>query len=219
MSESEKFNLKILKKHGSKLVDLLGETFLPILWKVKDACSIVYSAAKDTAFQDFLEGMAFNFANNNLTENDIEQLTIQVGKGSNNEFLTIILDSVFFSKSKLCRIVLGIIAGKYLNQNDMDYEDLTLSVALKDLFDIDLLEFKTLCERKSSKINLDNQTNSINDNSSTLRIIVEKLQNMGVFGRDLAPNRLGVPGVLPWYDITTVSIRLLDYMKDILQDK
>ena len=214
MDASEKLNLKILKKSSSKLIDLLGETFLPKLWKIKDAFSIVYSSAKDIAFQDFLEGMEYNFANNNLAEQDIEELYIQVEKNGNNELLTIILDSVFFSKSKMCRIVLGIIAGKYLNQNEMDYEDLTLAVALKDILDIDLSVFITLCERKPTENNLGDQTIFIGDYTSTQRIIVEKLQNLAVLGRDLAPNRLAGKGVSPLrYELTSVSKRLYEYIE------
>lgn len=214
MDASEKLNLKILKKKGAKLVNLLGETFLPKLWKIKDAFSIVYSSAKDIAFQDFLEGIAFNFANSDLTEQDIEELSIQIGKDSNNEFLTIILDSVFFSKSKLCRVILGIIAGKYLNRNEMDYEDLTLAVALKDILDTDLSEFKALCERKPARNNLDDKTIFIGNYTSTQRIVVEKLQNSAVLGRDLAPNRLAGNGVSPLrYELTSVSKRLYEYIE------
>lgn len=195
---------------------MLGETFLPKLWKIKDAFSIVYSSAKDIAFQDFLEGMAINFANNNLKVQDIEELSIQVGKDSNNEFLTIILDSVFFSKSKMCRIVLGIIAGKYLNQNEMDYEDLALAVALKDILDIDLSEFKTFRERKPSKNNLDDKTIFVGDYTLTQRIVVENLQNLAVLGRDLAPNRLAGKGVSPLrYELTSVSNRLYEYIEGL----
>lgn len=217
MNVSDNVKLSTLKKNGAKIIDLLGEIFLPRLWKIKDAFSIVYSSAKDSAFQDFLEGIAFKFSINNLTESDIEQMTVLISDNSNNQFLTNILDSVFFSKSKICRNILGILAGKFLIENEVDYEDLTLSVALKDLFDNDLMEFNSLYKMTPSKSNIDDQTIFIGNYSSTQRIIVEKLQNSGILGRDLALNRLAGSGVPPLrYNLTSVSHRLFEYLESVI---
>lgn len=204
--------LQTYKEASTKVVNLLGETFLPLVWKIKDAFSILYSSAKNNAFQDFLEGIAIEFLMNNLTEDDIKQLSAKISNSGNNQFLTNILDSVFFSKCKLCRCILGIIAGKFLTTNEIDYEDLTITVALKDLFDEDLSEFELLYNRKPAKTNVDDSTIFVKSYTDTQRIIIEKLQNSGILGRDLAPNRLMGSGIPPLrYSLTAVSDRLYRY--------
>ena len=215
MEKRHKTKLQTYKGAGAKLVDLLGETLLPQVWKIKDAFSILYSSAKNNAFQEFLEGIAIDFLMNDLTGDDIEQLSTQISRNGANQFLTNILDSVFFSKCKLCRCILGIIAGKFLTTNQVDYEDLTLTLALKDLFDDDLNEFKLLYNRQPAKTNVDNSTIFMGSYTDTQRIIVEKLQNSGILGRDLAPNRLmGSSGILPLrYSLTVVSNRLYSYIE------
>lgn len=49
--------------------------------------------------------------------------------------------------------------------------------------------------------------------SATDRLIVEKLQNAGVLGRDLAGNRLG--GAMLRFELTIVSKKLRTYLEAI----
>lgn len=193
-------------------IDQLGQSLLPVLWGFKDVFGSLYSSQKQIAFQDFIEGIAFHFENQSLDEASIKMLTQKVSNSKNHEIMTNILDSVFFSHCKLSRTILGIITGKYMLNNTIDYEDMVLVNALKDVFDDDLNEFWRYSQYSPHSI--EDRTSFMAHYSEKDRLIVDKLQNSGILGRDLAGNRLGGSESLR-FELTSVSKRLKNYLQAI----
>lgn len=197
------------------MLNSLGKLLLPVLWEAKDVFSSLYSAQKEIDFQDFIEGIAIDFSYNSLNEKDVKQLTKRVSNSKNHQYMSNILDSVFFSKSKFSRTILGLITGKFLRDDSLDYEDLVLCCALKDTFDDDLNAFWRFYGVHKLKTNVGDKTTFLNEYTEKDRLIVEKLQNNGILGRDLVEGRLA--GVITplRYEITSVSVRLKAYMDSI----
>lgn len=196
-------------------IDQLGQALLPVLWGFKDIFGSLYSSQKQIAFQDFVEGIAYHFENQSLDEASIKALTQKISDSQNYETMTIILDSVFFSHCKLSRTILGIITGKYMLNNAIDYENMVLVNALKDVFDDDLNEFWRYSQY--SPHSAQDRTSFMEHYSEKDRLIVEKLQNTGILGRDLAGNRLSGSEYLR-FELTNVSKRLKNYLQVIRPD-
>lgn len=192
-----------------EILNQCGETFLSPVWSVKEIMGRVYSSQKQIHFQEFVEGMGYYFANNSIDSQDVKALVRKVSDSDNYETMTSILDSVFFSHSKISRAILGIITGKFMREDTLDYEDMVLVSALRDLFDEDLVQFWRYCSYKPKHAN--DRTSFLDHFSETDRLIVEKLQNAGFLGRDLAGNRLGSSASLR-FELTTVSKRLKSYL-------
>lgn len=192
---------------------LLLNTFLPGASDFIEACSGSYKAQKNTNFIDFLEGIAIDLYSNNLDEIDIKKLQRKIQNHENNQIIGSILDSVFFSKNRKCRLILGIIAGVCLRIDSLDYEDMTLAIALKDLLDDDLQAFKIMYDMQPAASNREQEETCLLSSYSTLqRLIVEKLQNLNIVGKDLAWMRFG-EGLR--FQKTSVSDRLMEYLKMI----
>lgn len=214
MEIRNKLKLKNLKPMAKKVMQEIGNLLFPPLNGVTEVFSTIYSSMKNIAFEDFLEGIGFEFENLKLEENDIDKLTKSLSNETNNQHIASILDSVFFSKNALCRNILGIIACKCLYKNELDYEDLIIINALKDLLDYDLDEFMDLYKIQPVKNNVGYSITFLAKYSDRQRIVVEKFQNLNVFGRDLALNRLGGSENPPLrYSITPVSERLNQYLE------
>ena len=96
--------------------------------------------------------------------------------------------------------------------NTIDYEDMILVNALKDVFDDDLNEFWRYSQYSSHSAQ--DRTSFMEHYSEKDRLIVEKLQNTGILGRDLAGNRLGGSESLR-FELTSISKRLKNYMQAI----
>lgn len=134
MRTKNKNEVKALVKPYIEIVNQLGQNFLPQVWAIKDVIGTVYSSQKQIHFQDFVEGIAYYFATDSLSADDVKALMKKVSESQNYETMTNILDSVFFSHSKISRAILGIITGKFLRFDTLDYEDMVIINALKDLF-------------------------------------------------------------------------------------
>lgn len=199
MKTKTKNEIKAFVAPYVEILNQCGETFLSPVWSVKEVMGKVYSSQKQIHFQEFVEGIAYRFANDSMDKSDVEALAKKVSDSANYETMTSILDSVFFSHSKISRAVLGIITGKLMQYDKLDYEDMVLVNALRDLFDDDLSEFCRYANHHPTHpiekiVFLEHCTD-------TDRLIVEKLQNVGVLGRDLAENRLG--GAMLRFEPTT----------------
>lgn len=208
MRTKTKNEIKALVKPYVEMVNQFGENYLSPVWAIKDVMGAVYSSQKQIHFQDFVEGIAYYFATDSLSSDDVNALMKKVSDSKNYEMMTNILDSVFFSHSKISRTILGIITGKFLHHDTLDYEDMVIISALKDLFDEDLNQFWRYCSYKPKST--DDKTSIMDHYSVTDRLIVEKLQNAGVLGRDLAGNRLG--GAILRFELTIVSDKLRTYL-------
>ena len=211
MRTKTKNEIKALVKPYVEVVNQVGENSLSPVWAIKDILGAVYSSQKQIHFQDFVEGIAYYFATSSLSVNDVNALMKKVSDSKNYETMTNILDSVFFSRSKISRAILGIITGKFLHNDTLDYEDMVIIGALKDLFDEDLNQFWRYCNYP--QISISDNTIIMDHYSATDRLIVEKLQNAGVLGRDLAGNRLG--GAMVRFELTIISKKLRTYLAAI----
>lgn len=190
-----------------EIINQIGETFLSPVWSVKEIMGVMYSSQKQLFFQDYINGIAYYYSNDSLDEKDVKTLVKKVSDSNNFETMTSILDSVFFSHSKLSRAILGIITGKFMRFDKLDYEDMVLISAMKDLFDEDLTQFRKYCSYKP-KGEIERIV-YVENYSGRDRIIIEKLQNRGVLGRDMA-NRLS--GLALRFELTSVSDRLKGYV-------
>ena len=123
---------------------------------------------------------------------------------------------MFFSKCKMARYILGWIIMKYLIEDELDYEDLVLVNALKDVFDFEIEEFTKFAQEPDNGPDKEIGTGLvfINDYNESCRIFITKFINAGIFGNDLAGNRLSGDGKFPLkYVKTSVTNRLLEYIK------
>lgn len=209
MRTKTKNEIKAFTAPYVEILNQCGETFLSPVWSVKEIMGKVYSSQKQIHFQDFVEGIAYYFAIDSIDLKDVETLVRKVSDSDNYETMTSILDSVFFSHSKISRAILGIITGKFMRYDELDYEDMVLVSALKELFDEDLNQFWRYFSYKHQSTS--DMTTFVDDFSETDRLIVEKLQNAGVLGRDLAGNRLG--GAMLRFETTIVSKKLKGYLE------
>lgn len=211
MRTKTKNEIRALMDPYVQILNQCGATFLSPVWSVKEIMGKVYSSQKQIHFQEFVEGIAYHFANNSMDKSDVEALVKKVSDSTNHETMTSILDSVFFSHCKISRTILGIITGKLMRYDKLDYEDMVLVNALRNLFDDDLSEFWRYTNHQPTHpiekvVFLDHCT-------ETDRLIVEKLQNAGVLGRDLTGNRLG--GAMLRFEPTIITERLKSYLDAI----
>lgn len=211
MRRKTKNEIKAFAAPYIEATDQLGQLFLPQVWAFKKVMGTLYTSQKQISFQEYVEGVAYYFSTNSIDKKDAKALTKKVSDSDNYETMTSILDAVFFSHSKVSRAILGIISGKYMCDDKLDYEDMVLIGALKDIFDVDLDYFWRYSSNKPSNVN--DTTLFLEQYSETDRLIVEKLQNAGILGRDLAGNRLG--GASLRYVLTSVSQRLKGYLEAV----
>lgn len=199
-----------LKSVFSLVVDEIGKKVFGEFWTLKDLAQNLWGNHKEKVFYEYLNSIGTKIATEDLQEQDIERFLKNLKSEKNQEYLTAIIDSVFFSKSKFSRILLGHITAKMFPNNELDYIDLTLVIALKDLYDTDLQIFENLFSIPSntSPENVVYLTNYKTEE----RIVAEKLQNLNIFGRDrlsrLADNNS--PPLI--YEKTEVSKRLYEYI-------
>lgn len=211
MNVRNEMDKEINSEIRNSAIDAFIESFLPpYVLATKDFFQTVYYAQKKSNFYTFLEAFAWSLSNNNLHEDDIEKLLNKISDLQNLEAMATVLDSVYFSKSKKSRIVLGMITGKLLKNNVLDYEDLILIGALKDLLDEELEQFLCFCGIQPG--DKTNAVSFLSDYDIKERLIMEKLQNMGILGRDLVGNRLDIQNTLR-FSMTTISIRLQKYLQ------
>ena len=107
--------------------------------------------------------------------------------------------------------ILGIITAKYLIEGDLDYCDLYLIAAIKDLYDADIRMFVKLYLNTAHK----DETAVLNDYSEQERVVLDKLQNLNIFGRDRTPGRLLGEKKPLFYEKTEVSTRLFSYYNSL----
>jgi len=88
---------------------------------------------------------------------------------------------------------------------------MVLVSALKEVFDKDINQVYNYLTEKN--VEMIGTMVFIPNHKEKDRLIVEKLQNIGVLGRDLAGNRLG--GNMLRFEVTSVSKRLQSYIEII----
>ena len=186
----------------------------PNLSAVKEIAGKLYANQKQSSFMDYLKGMAVYFISNSLTE---EQIYYYVKKMSDSDYaqtVTDILDSVFFSRCKTCRLILGIITGKLLLSDTLDYEDMVLIHALRNLFDEELTYFVKYINM--SELSSKDTVIALSEYEPKDKVIIEKLKNMNLLGSELQGFKFG-PTLS--FEVTFISQRLFGYIRSFSLEK
>lgn len=220
---------EIIKKTVQETFSSLGSALLGPLWEVKNALQTCYGGYKELSFNAYLKSLYKQLENNGFTKADVEKYTEEIKKENSNQYISNILDSLFFSKCILSSQILGMITAKYLIKGDLDYCDLYLVAALDSLYDTDLntfvhvfmhnqqmadtsLIFDDSTDNESFKSSANSEVFTLDNYTDNEKIILDKLQNLNIFGRDRTLGRLsnGISKPL-FYEKTEVSKRLLFY--------
>lgn len=215
-NQDELIEKEMIKSCFSTGIDVVGAAILGPIWSIKELVKCSYSSAKQIAFNDFLFGIYQKVQKENLSEKDIKKFAKKLDKQEYFNYISNIIDTMFFSKCKMARYILGWIIMKYLIEDELDYEDLVLVNALKDVFDFEIEEFTKFAQEPDNGPDKEIGTGLvfINDYNESCRIFITKFINAGIFGNDLAGNRLSGDGKFPLkYVKTSVTNRLLEYIK------
>lgn len=206
---------ELIKTTFSTGIDVIGAAILGPLWSVKDFLKGCYSNAKKLAYCDFLFGIHQKAENEKLKESDIKKFAKKLEKEEYFNHISDIIDSMFFSKCKIARNILGWIAMKYLLEDDLDYEDLILVNGLKDVFDFEINKFNKYAQIPDNSPDHERDLGLvfIKEYDYKDRIFISKFINIGFFGNDLAGNRLGGGNHPLKYVKTNVTYRLMDYIE------
>lgn len=122
-------------------MDTLGDLATPIKTMHK-----VVNYGKRLKVKNFAKEYAKKINNGQqLNYEQVEKLEKYMSKESNREFMAQIIDSAINSKSNKCSAILGYYSGKILaDLITINYEDMTIVNALREMNDLDLTYFKYL---------------------------------------------------------------------------
>lgn len=202
---------KTAKKSLKEAFDVIGNTVLGPFWGIKNFIKTCYGTFKELNFDEFIKSIYLQFEFQNATEEAINSYIEKLQKGNGIQYISNIIDSLYFSKCILASQILGHIAAKYLVEGDLDYCDLYLVAALKDLYDSDIRMFVKFYMNNAHK---GESTTVLNEYTEQERIVLDKLQNLNILGRDRTPGRFGDSVHKPiFYEKTEVSTRLFTYYK------
>ena len=211
-SVHEKSILKKLPQEGLEAaLNCVGSKVFGPLWEIKSFAKSCYGAFKELNFDKFIKTIYSQFKSQNVTEKDMNSYIEKLQKGNGVQYISNILDSLFFSKCILASQILGLITAKYLSEDDLDYCDLYLVTALKDLYDSDI---KMFVQFYMNSIHTEDNAIILDKYTEQDRVILDKLQNLNIFARDIVSGRLGDGNHKPiLYEKTEVSKRLFNYYK------
>ena len=206
---------KILRQYRKDAVAPVGKlvfsTLFPNAYNLVDTFMETHRAQKKECFFEFLAGVAIDANTNTFSPEYIKKLQDELLDKENDQIISNILDSVFFSTNATCRLLLGVIARMYLDNDELGYADLILVIALKELLDDDLLAFKLFYAMEPVTSNMGDEICILDNYSMSQRITLEKLQNLNILGKDLSGARFG--GGSLRFEKTTVSDILMEYLK------
>ena len=197
------------KHHKSLMTKILGK-FLKV---DTESWAKFWGEKKQISFMQYLEALGIKDNQGFLAEKDIEKLLEKLNDSQNNDTISNILDSVFFSKNKTCRLILAMITTKLAYNDSLDYIDLILIPALRELHDKDLQFFYNFyhlpCVEKEPNFVY------IESNVVEEHLALNKLLNLNILGRDNV-DRLGDSSNILRYIKNAVSERLYDYISIFL---
>ena len=122
-------------------------SLLPVVGElVSSTIPDIYKSFKSKAFNEYLYGINKSLQSGEFGEEQVKDLAEKLENADNYVHLSSIIDSVFFSKSKRARIILGLITARYFKDSSIPYEDLIIITALKELLDEDIDSFLTIYE-------------------------------------------------------------------------
>lgn len=196
-------------KGVSSLVPFMGEFF-------NDLVPEIYRSSKQKSMIDFLNGICSQFEKDNLKSEDFANMKKELSDPGNYEYMSTILDSVFFSKSARCRVILGIICSKYMSKKDIPYEDLIIIEALKDLLDIELdiiPQIYSVATTKAKDINGEGAFYIYYDPQNVVvNTTFSKIKKLNLIGSHAEAITSKSPN--GWHgNITSVTEKLVDYIE------
>lgn len=206
-----------LLKATISLIPLVGDF-------VNELFPVIYRDLKNSFFLDFLNGFGQKINDENIKDNDINKLKKKIRNAESFQYLSTILDGVFFSKSSKSRMILGIICATYMLDSTLPYEDLIIVNALKDTLDCELESFVKIYENAKNNDASKNGGKGAfyfeyNPTDTSLNTSFFKFKNNNLIGTFENPSMLvgklpeKIPGV-----ITSISDKLYHYIK-ILQKR
>lgn len=204
---------KQLMKNAAK--DLIVEPIENVFEKYLPLQKIYYHF-KERNFCKFLEQLYKDLElNKKLSREEVDQLIEEVSKSETKQYMATILDTLCFSKGLYASQILALITSKYMSEDDLDYCDLILISALKDLYDDDLNAFVHVFMHNQQTADSVSILDNYGDNE---RIILDKLQNLNILGKDRTPGRFSDGKSKPlFYEKTEVSKRLFSYCAMIIK--
>ena len=205
-----------LKKHVAK--EISKSLIVEPIEKAIDSYipfSNIYHSIKKNNLCKFLETLYDTLKRDkNLSREEVDHLIEEVGNNESKQYMSTILDTLCFSKGLYAVQILAFITCKYSGEEDLDYCDLYLISALNDLYNTDLNTFFHVFMYNSKKVD---DVAVLGEYSEHDRIVLDKLQNLNIFGRDRTPGRLTNGKDKPlYYEITEVSKRLYSYCMKIM---
>ncbi|MBR3864712.1 MAG: hypothetical protein IKJ19_06355 [Clostridia bacterium] len=215
IDQEKEIETKLIKSTFSTGIDIIGSAILGPVWSFKNLVGNCYSAAKQVSYYDFLYGIYKKVKEEKLKESDIEKFAKKLEKEKYFNYISNIIDSMFFSKCKIARNILGWITMKYLMEDVLDYEDLILINGLKDVFDIEINEFIKYAQIPDNGPDKQKDLGVvfIREYNNNDRAFIAKFINMGFLGNDLASNRFGGGNYPLRYVKTNVTHRLINYVE------
>ena len=194
------------KHHKSLMTKILGKFF-----KIDtESWAKFWGEKKQISFMQYLEALGIQENQGFLSEKDIEKLLKKLKNPQNNDTITNILDSVFFSKNKTCRLILAIITTKLAYSDSLDYIDLILIPALRELYDKDLMYFCQFYQMPC----VEKEPNFVYTESNNVEeyLALNKLLNLNILGRDNVDRFGGDSSNILRFFKNAVSERLYDYI-------
>ena len=179
----------------------------------------VYRLMKQSSFIDFLNGINFQSEQSGFTSDMLNKIADKLEVPENYTYLSSIIDSVFFSKSRKARILLGIITANYINFDTISYEDLILITALKDLLDEELDAFLVIYDGATGQGKEDSNGNGAfffpyYPEKTLINTTFSKLKSMNVLGDKAMALTSKSPGSLH-ANITTITEKLKYYLDQL----
>jgi len=140
-------------KAGTNIVKTIAnkalEHLLPFYKTVKDISLSAWANSRNVFFDEFLLGL--DGALPSANDDEKEQIYKEFESRENDIILGEIVNSVLFSKGTKSRVILGLIAAKYLGGAEIDYIDTLILAALKELFDDEIALFKRIQDYHDTK--------------------------------------------------------------------
>ncbi|MFN4149307.1 MAG: hypothetical protein ACK4IX_00035 [Candidatus Sericytochromatia bacterium] len=195
-------------KHIGNLDDWIDQMFTPIKDYTDTAEDLLYplkflfalrSTVKIKRLKSFISDYAKTIENNeHISENRTEKLKDYFSKEKNIDCISEIIDSALISRSNKCSSLLGVLAGKLINEKrELTNIEVRISEALRIMLDIDLIHFHKLynfiktvqipSENKRSDFRThdlykETDIDSLNLNRFDLECTIEKLKGIQVIG-------------------------------------
>ena len=165
------------KKIGRTMWNKMFE-FLPGYSQARDIFEVAWKEGRIARFEDFLLHLNKQWEGANTKK--IKKLIDKIKK--RDDILVDLVSSVLGSKSSISRLIIAFILSEYIEKDSIDYEDITLLIALESLLDDDFQIFKKFYKTRQ-ETHFSGARVFVEEYESKEQSSFEKLQSLQVFGR------------------------------------